>query len=273
MLEWQQTGGRADFGVWEMGCRRAVRRPTAWVCGRTAGPTVWRRCLDGNYYDDRAAGGQSGVCGAGGRAESAVAVLALVEFQRSRTMGRCKISTNNGASWEALAPAYLGGSGSWQSNSLDLVSYVGQMVRVGFYFYSHQTWDSWYGRWYDTVGPGWYIDEVGVYAPGRSADLLVLGIGAPTNAVSGQPVRISWTITNQGNAPARNPWQDTLYLANDPTGASALALASFTHVSDLGTNQSTVRTETICTAGQCGRCPLPRRARGQCGPSLGGLEG
>jgi hypothetical protein len=61
-----------------------------------------------------------------------------------------------GGSWEVLHGNFSGsGGGTWTSFYLDLDAYAGQLVQIGFYFYSH----NYAGGSWDT-DPGWYIDNV-----------------------------------------------------------------------------------------------------------------
>ena len=73
-----------------------------------------------------------------------------------------QVSTNNGASWQALSPKYgedvvgsfpgnYDSSGQWTRAWLDLTAYAGQTVRLGLYFESHGG---------GNVAPGWYVDDM-----------------------------------------------------------------------------------------------------------------
>ena len=65
------------------------------------------------------------------------------------------------------------------------------------------------------------------YAPGQSqlivtdtagSDLVVSSLAGPASVLNGQPFSVMYSVTNQGLAPAVGPWQDTLYVTNQPTG-------------------------------------------------------
>jgi len=62
--------------------------------------------------------------------------------------------------------------------------------------------------------------------PGRPGTILE---PAPLQTVPGQPMQISWTITNQGNATATGPWTDTLYLSDDSVIGNDQPLTNFTY--------------------------------------------
>ncbi len=151
----------ADFGVWEVG--QPTYGPPANGMGLRAhsGTNCLATILDGDYYDNRSSLVVSPGFVVPGAGENPRLRFWHWWSFNDQDYGQVQVSTNNGASWVALSPSYTADSmGRWTRAELDLGVYAGQVVRVGFYFYSHQTWDSWYGRWYDTVGPGWYMDEV-----------------------------------------------------------------------------------------------------------------
>jgi hypothetical protein len=50
----------------------------------------------------------------------------------------------------------------------------------------------------------------------KAPDLAVLNLTAPTEAVSGRTIEVSWLVKNSGNATAET-WSDTLYLYSEPT--------------------------------------------------------
>ena len=52
--------------------------------------------------------------------------------------------------------------------------------------------------------------------PQLPADLVVSNIQVPPNGQTGQPVTVSWTVTNQGQFPASGAWTDAVYLASTP---------------------------------------------------------
>ena len=65
--------------------------------------------------------------------------------------GVIQVSTDNGISWQTLTnPEYDGNSGAWTQACVDLSSYAGSTVRIGFYFTSN----------WNATGSGWYVDDV-----------------------------------------------------------------------------------------------------------------
>lgn len=75
--------------------------------------------------------------------------------------------------------------------------------------------------------------------------LLVLGLHAPTNLSAGQPVPISWLVTNAGPSTAISPWQETLLLAANPAGANATTLFTMTNNTSLAAGSAVTRTQTV----------------------------
>ena len=57
-----------------------------------------------------------------------------------------------------------------------------------------------------------YTASIDILAP----DLAVTDFQAPATAVIGAQIAVSWTVTNQGTAPAPADWYDNLYLSRDP---------------------------------------------------------
>ncbi len=65
------------------------------------------------------------------------------------------------------------------------------------------------------------------YAPGQAQlivtdtslpNLVVSSLTVPATALNGQTFSITYTVTNQGTATAVGPWQDAVYITNQPTG-------------------------------------------------------
>jgi hypothetical protein len=78
------------------------------------------------------------------------------------------------------------------------------------------------------------------------ADLVVSGVTAPDVGASGQPLQLSWTVTNQGIATTNiEGWGDQVSLATDPAGNHIVAwLGSFDHIGYLAVGGSYTRTVT-----------------------------
>jgi len=71
------------------------------------------------------------------------------------------------------------------------------------------------------------------YAPGQAqlivtdtnlSDLLVSKVSGPATALNNQLFSVSYTVSNQGSAPAVGPWQDQVYITDQPTGGALTPL-------------------------------------------------
>ncbi len=62
------------------------------------------------------------------------------------------ISTDGGSSWNTVAGPYSGNATSWAQRTIDISSYAGDTIQIGFRFTSDDS----------VVYEGWYIDDVAV---------------------------------------------------------------------------------------------------------------
>src|SRR5262249_18475113 len=76
-------------------------------------------------------------------------------------------------------------------------------------------------------------------------DLAVANVLSPTNGFSGQPVTLSWVVTNQGAAIAIGPWSDTILLATNSQGTHPQPPAPFPSSSNLAPGASPPRSGTV----------------------------
>ena len=88
------------------------------------------------------------------------------------------------------------------------------------------------------------------------SDLIVDEVIAGGEASSGQPLEVSWTISNRGIATTdRDTWTDYVYISDDPTGATNLRLiGSSVHGGALSVDGSYTRTAEVA---------IPRDADGE----------
>ncbi len=79
------------------------------------------------------------------------------------------------------------------------------------------------------------------------SDLVVDLVTTSGTPMSGQPLSVSWTISNRGIATTDvSSWTDYIYVSADPTGATGLRLiGSSTHGGALGVDQSYSRTTEV----------------------------
>ena len=78
-------------------------------------------------------------------------------------------------------------------------------------------------------------------------DLAVTGVVPPSQAFSGQPMNLSWTVVNNGQASTGvSEWQDQVFMSPDSTfDSSAVLLTSFTHDGALVPGDSYTDNETV----------------------------
>ncbi len=57
-------------------------------------------------------------------------------------------------------------------------------------------------------------------------DLIVSGVTTAATALNGQIFHVNYTVSNQGTAPAVGPWEDQIYITNQPTGGVLTPLGS-----------------------------------------------
>ncbi|MDH7498796.1 MAG: CARDB domain-containing protein, partial [candidate division NC10 bacterium] len=76
-------------------------------------------------------------------------------------------------------------------------------------------------------------------------DLVVSDIMAPVEAISGQKIPVSWTLTNQGMEGASGTWTDYVYLSSDPMVGGDQLLGAFPFTGSIAPGQSVSRTQEI----------------------------
>ena len=83
--------------------------------------------------------------------------------------------------------------------------------------------------------------------PTPYADLIVDSVTTSGTPKSGQPLSVSWTVSNRGIATTdTSTWTDFIYVSSDATGATGLRLiGTSTHGGALGVNQSYTRNTEV----------------------------
>ena len=80
-------------------------------------------------------------------------------------------------------------------------------------------------------------------------DLAVSGVQAPAQDFSGQPMQVSWTVSNNGTGPTvADTWTDAVYMSPDDTlDANATLLGTYVHqgVLDVGASYTSNQTVTL----------------------------
>ncbi|MBI5386506.1 MAG: DUF11 domain-containing protein, partial [Verrucomicrobia bacterium] len=85
-------------------------------------------------------------------------------------------------------------------------------------------------------------------------DLAVLDLTAPVSGLAGQPVSVSWILTNQGVAAVTGSWKTRLQLATAADGTGASTLATFTATNSIPSGASlSVTGQVILPAGMAGQ--------------------
>lgn len=92
-------------------------------------------------------------------------------------------------------------------------------------------------------------------------DLVCLGVLAPPLDLPGQPMTVSWTVTNAGPVAATAPWEETLLLSDNSAGSNAISLLTL-HVTDpIAAANAALRSATVALpTGLSGRYWLAVRA-------------
>jgi len=84
-----------------------------------------------------------------------------------------------------------------------------------------------------------------VVSPAPAPDLGVSDIVVPATGNAGEQRSVQWTVTNTGDATARGPWTDLVYLSFDGTLNGATQLASVVRSADLAANASYTGSTTV----------------------------
>ena len=80
-------------------------------------------------------------------------------------------------------------------------------------------------------------------------DLVVSRIESPVEALSGQAVQYSWTLTNQSTVDVTGSWNDYVYLSADDVAGSDLFVGSFPITATIPAGQSITRAQTYDVPG------------------------
>lgn len=87
----------------------------------------------------------------------------------------------------------------------------------------------------------------------RFPDLVIAEVNPPATALAGQTAEVVWVARNQGDAPARAPWRETVLLGRQPGGFGAQPLGTLEVTEDLAVGASVTRRLTVpLPAGQTG---------------------
>jgi len=228
----------ADYSIWQVGL--PTYGPSTNALGRRAyaGTNCLATVLDGNYTDDRSS-----------RIASPAFVMPSsgqhphLRFWHwwsfaNADWGQVQISTDDGLSWNPLSSTYTGTGGTpWTRPDFDLSAYAGQLVRIGFYFESHNDGWPWYGI---SVSAGWYIDEI-----------VITSVTPPTGIVEFTDVRY---FVNEGETNAiitierkygSSGAVDVTFVATDGTAVGGVDFDSVVDTISWANGEQGVKTDVV----------------------------
>ncbi len=108
----------------------------------------------------------------------------------------------------------------------------------------------------------------------RFPDLVIADVVAPTTAVGGQTIDVSWLSRNQGDGPAQGPWRETVLLARQSGGFGAQPVGALDVSGELAAGASVPRRLSVTLpAGLVGRYWLLVRADATLQVDEGSREG
>jgi len=82
-------------------------------------------------------------------------------------------------------------------------------------------------------------------ATNQLPDLVISGVGAPTNLAPGETVPIVYTVSNDGTGSASGPWVDGVFLSQDPSSVISFRLSSFVVTNTLPPGASMMFTQQV----------------------------
>ncbi|MFP5275442.1 CARDB domain-containing protein, partial [Coleofasciculus sp.] len=152
------------------------------------------------------------------------------------------ISTNDTILLTEFAPTTLA-SGQTYNQSVSVTLPLNNSIQAGTYFLLAQT-DNLEQQFETNETNNVNSTQIELTIP-QTPDLIVSNISAPTTAVSGQGIEVSWTLTNQGDGTASGTWIDQVFLSDNLTVGNDQFLDSFTFTGTLAPGESTTRTQVV----------------------------
>ncbi|MEQ8752588.1 MAG: Ig-like domain-containing protein, partial [Coleofasciculus sp. G1-WW12-02] len=152
------------------------------------------------------------------------------------------ISTNDTILLTEFAPTTLA-SGQTYNQSVSVTLPLNHSITAGTYFLLAQT-DNLNQQFETNETNNVNSTQIELTIP-QTPDLIVSNISAPTTAVSGQGIEVSWTLTNQGDGTASGTWIDQVFLSNNLTVGNDQFLDSFTFTGTIAPGESTTRTQVV----------------------------
>ncbi|MEQ9621877.1 Ig-like domain-containing protein [Coleofasciculus chthonoplastes] len=152
------------------------------------------------------------------------------------------ISTNDTILLTEFAPTTLA-SGQTYNQSVSVTLPLNHSITAGTYFLLAQT-DNLEQQFETNETNNVNSTQIELTIP-PTPDLIVSNIIAPTTAVSGQGIEVSWTLTNQGDGTASGTWTDQVFLSDNLTVGNDQFLDSFTFTGTLAPGESITRTQIV----------------------------
>src|SRR6266545_3700007 len=146
------------------------------------------------------------------------------------------------ASFNVVAQGSLPLSYQWQRNTVDLPGATSATLTLNNVLVSQA--GSYSARISNVAGATNSASAILNVQP-PPGDLYVLAFNAPGNIVAGQPVTVTWTVTNQGTLNANAPWRDQLFVSENAAGGGARPLGEIVHATGIPANQSVIRTGVV----------------------------
>ncbi len=139
--------------------------PTSGPGAAPYGTNVWATNLTGNYNSsaDEALQKQTPVALTGGFMAYILRFHHWYDTETGYDSGWVEISTDGGATWNKVSPAYRGHAATWYVEQIDLTPYAGSSVLFRFRFQSDGS----------VTYPGWYIDSVSIKGENYSTPVLL----------------------------------------------------------------------------------------------------
>ncbi|EDX71711.1 type I secretion target GGXGXDXXX repeat protein domain protein [Coleofasciculus chthonoplastes PCC 7420] len=152
------------------------------------------------------------------------------------------ISTDDTILLTEFAPTTLA-SGETYNQSVSVTLPLNNSITAGTYFLLAET-DNLEQQFETNETNNVNLSQIELTIP-PIPDLIVSDISAPTTAVSGQGIGVSWTLTNQGDGTASGTWTDQVFLSDNLTVGNDQFLDSFTFTGTLAPGASITRTQIV----------------------------
>jgi subtilase family serine protease len=90
-----------------------------------------------------------------------------------------------------------------------------------------------------------YSDAANLTVKPPPPDLVALRLESATNVMAGQPLTVSWIVTNAGASAANAPWHEALLLTNAPAESTVIPLLTMSVAEPLESKASVTRSQNV----------------------------